>query len=121
VLGNLSWDPLHVRGFPHEHVEVCFEEVDEHAFLFRFKCLLDTEHTTVVRDDHILNVLDGLERAGRSLGLLEDILVIGSRLGMEPLGLDECLSELKAFNITLVCALIHSPYYDDPLRTGNLQ
>jgi hypothetical protein len=35
---------------------------------------------TVVGDDHILDVLGGLERAGHSLGRLEDILVVGSRL-----------------------------------------
>jgi hypothetical protein len=35
VIGNLSWDPLHVGGFPCEHIEVRFEEVDECAFLFR--------------------------------------------------------------------------------------
>jgi hypothetical protein len=52
VLGNLSRDPLHVGGFPREHVEVHFEEVDERAFLFRIKRRPDTERTTVVGDDH---------------------------------------------------------------------
>jgi hypothetical protein len=63
VLSDLSWDSLHVRGFPCEHVEVRFEEVDEHAFLFRIECHPDTERTAVVGDDHILDVLGGLERA----------------------------------------------------------
>jgi hypothetical protein len=37
VLGNLSRDPFHVGGFPHEHIVVRFEEVDERAFLFRIE------------------------------------------------------------------------------------
>jgi hypothetical protein len=65
---------------------------------------------TVVGDDHILDVLGGLERAGRSLGRLGDIPVLGSRLDVEPLGSDDCLSELKAFSVTLECALIRWPY-----------
>jgi hypothetical protein len=104
VLGNLSWDPLHVGGFPCEHIEVRFEEVDEHAFLFRIEHHPNTERTAVVGDDRILDVLGGLERAGRSLGRLRDILVLGPRLGAEPLGPDVCLSELKAFSVALVCA-----------------
>jgi hypothetical protein len=79
------------------------------------------ERTTVIGDDRILDVLSELERAGRSLGRLGDILVLGSRLDAEPLGPDDCLSELKASSVTLVCALIRRPYCDDPLRTGNLQ
>jgi hypothetical protein len=119
VLGNLSRDPLHVRGFPREHVEVRFEEVDDHAFLFRIERRPDTERTAIVGDDHILDVLGGLERAGCSLGRLGDILVIGSRLGVEPLGPDDCLSELKAFSVALECALIRSPYCD-PFGPGIL-
>jgi hypothetical protein len=42
VLGNLSRDPLHVEGFPCEHVEVRFEEVDERAFLFMIERRPDT-------------------------------------------------------------------------------
>jgi hypothetical protein len=68
VLDNLSRDPLHVGGFPCEHVEVCFEEVEERGFLFRIESRSDTEHTVVVGDDRILDVLGGLERAGRTLG-----------------------------------------------------
>jgi hypothetical protein len=37
-----------------------------------------------------------------------------------PLGPDECLHELKAFSVALVCTLIRSPYCGDSLRTGNL-
>jgi hypothetical protein len=85
VLGNLSRDPLHVGGFPREHVEVSFEEVDEHAFLFRIERRLDTERMTVVGDNHILDVLGELERASCSLGRLGDIFVLGWRLGVEPL------------------------------------
>jgi hypothetical protein len=80
VLGNLSRDPLHVGGFPREHVEVRFEEVDERAFLFRIERRPYTERTTVVGDDRILDVLGGLKRAGRSLRRLGDIVVIGSSL-----------------------------------------
>jgi hypothetical protein len=80
VLDNLSRDPLHVGGFPCKHIEVRFEEVDERAFLFRIEHRPNTERMTVVGDDHILDVLGGLERAGHSLGRLEDILVVGSRL-----------------------------------------
>jgi hypothetical protein len=68
VLGNLSRDPLHVRGFPCKHVEVRFEEVDERAFLFRIERRPNTESTAVVGDNHILDVLGELERAGRTLG-----------------------------------------------------
>jgi hypothetical protein len=68
VLGNLSQDPLHVRGFPCKHIEVRFEEVDERTFLFRIERHPDTERTTVVGDDRILDVLGGLKRAGRTLG-----------------------------------------------------
>jgi hypothetical protein len=68
VIGNLSRDPLHVGGFPCEHVEVRFEEVDERALLFRIEHRPDTDRTAVVKDDRILDILDGLERAGRSLG-----------------------------------------------------
>jgi hypothetical protein len=106
VLGNLSRDPLHVGGFPCKHIEVRFEEVDERAFLFRIERHPDTEHTTVVKDDRILDVLGGLERAGRTLGRLGDILVLGSRLGVEPPGPDGCLSKLEALSVTLVYALI---------------
>jgi hypothetical protein len=86
VLGNLSRDPLHVGGFPCKHIEVRFEEVDERAFLFRIERRPDTELAAIVGDDRILDILGGLERAGRSLGRLGDILVLGSRLGVEPLG-----------------------------------
>jgi hypothetical protein len=120
VLSNLSRDPLHVGGFPCKHIEVRFEEVDKHAFLFRIERHPDMERTAVVRDDRILDVLGGLERAGRSLGRLRDILVLGSRLDAEPLGPDDCFSELKALSVARICALIRWPYCDDPLRTGNL-
>jgi hypothetical protein len=76
-------------------------EVDERTFLFRIERCPDTERTTIVGDDRILDVLGELERAGRSLGRLKDILVLGSRLGAEPLGPDDCLSELKAFSVAL--------------------
>jgi hypothetical protein len=68
VLDDFSRDSLNVGGFPCKHIEVRFEEVDEHAFLFRIERRLDTERTAVVRDDRILDVLGGPERAGRSLG-----------------------------------------------------
>jgi hypothetical protein len=68
VLGNLSRDPLHVRGFPCKHIEVHFEEVNERAFLFRIEHRPDTERTAVVEDDRILDVLGGLERVDRTLG-----------------------------------------------------
>jgi hypothetical protein len=63
VLGNLSRDPLHVGGFPRKHVEVRFEEVDERAFLFRIEDRPDTEFAAIIGDDHILDVLGGLERS----------------------------------------------------------
>jgi hypothetical protein len=44
----------------------------------------------VVGDDCILDVLGGLERAGPTLGCFEDIPVLGTRLGVEPLGPDGC-------------------------------
>jgi hypothetical protein len=68
VLDNLSRDPLHVGGFPGQHVEVRFEEVDERAFLFRIERHPDTELAAIVRDDHVLDILGRLERAGRTLG-----------------------------------------------------
>jgi hypothetical protein len=68
VLGNLSRDPLHVGGFPCEHVEVRFEEVDERTFLFRIERRPDTERMTVIGDDRIPDALGRLERAGCSLG-----------------------------------------------------
>jgi hypothetical protein len=40
---------------------------------------------------------------------------------VEPLEPDGCFSELKAFNIAFVRALMHWPYCDDPLWSGNLQ
>jgi hypothetical protein len=61
VLGNLSRNPLHVGGFPFEHIEVLFEEVDEHAFLFRIERHPDTKCAAIIRDSHILDVLGGLE------------------------------------------------------------
>jgi hypothetical protein len=76
VLGNLSRDPLHVGGLPCKHIEVRFEEVDECAFLFRVERRPDTECTAIVGDDRILDILGRLERAGRSLGRLGDILVL---------------------------------------------
>jgi hypothetical protein len=85
VLGNLSRDPLHVGGFPCKHIDVRFEEVNERAFLFRIEHRPDTERTTIVGDGRILDVLGGLERVGRSLGQLGDILVLGRGLGVEPL------------------------------------
>jgi hypothetical protein len=106
VLGNISRDPLHVGGFPCKHIEVRFEEVDKLPFLFRIECHPDAESTVVVEDDHILDILGGLERAGRTLGRLGDILVLGTRLSMESLGLDGCFSELKALSVALVCALV---------------
>jgi hypothetical protein len=80
VFGNLSRDPIHVGGFPCKHIKVRFEKVNERAFLFRIERRPDTERTTVNRDDRILDILGRLERAGRSLGRLGDILVLGSRL-----------------------------------------
>jgi hypothetical protein len=109
VLGNLSRDPLHVGGFPCEHVEVHFEEVDERAFLFRIERRPDTELTAIVEDDRILDILGGLERAGRMLRRLGDVLVLGTRLSMEPRGPDSCFSELKALSIALVCTLVRRP------------
>jgi hypothetical protein len=79
VLSNLPRDPLHVGGFPCKHVEVRFEEVDECAFLFRIERHPDTERTAGVGDDCILDILGGLERAGRTLGRLGDIMVLGAR------------------------------------------
>jgi hypothetical protein len=113
VLSNLSRDPLHVGGFPREHVEVRFEEVDERAFLFRIERRTDTEFAAIVGDNRILDILGRLEGAGRTLGRLGDILVLGSRLSVEPLGPDGCFSELKALSVTLVCAMVRGPYYDD--------
>jgi hypothetical protein len=69
-------------------MEVRFEEVDERAFLFRIEHRPDKERTTVIEDDRILDVLGELESAGCSLGQLRDILVLGLRLGAEPLGCD---------------------------------
>jgi hypothetical protein len=94
VLDNLSRDPLHVGGFQGKHIEVRFEEVDERAFLFRIEPRPDTERTTVIRDNCILDILGELERAGCSLGRLEDILVLGRGLGVEPLGPDQYLRKL---------------------------
>jgi hypothetical protein len=102
VLSNLPRDLLHVEGFPCKHIEVRFEEVDELAFLFRIERRPDTECTTVVGDDHILDILGGLERAGRTLGRLGDILVLGARLDVKPLEPDGCFSELKALNVALI-------------------
>jgi hypothetical protein len=70
---------------------------------------------TIVGYDRILDILGGLKRAGRTLGRLGDILVLRTRLNSEPLGLNDCLSELKAFSVALECALICWPYCDDPL------
>jgi hypothetical protein len=79
------------------------------------------ERTAIVRNDRILDILGGLERAGRTLGRLEDILVLGARLGVEPLGSDGYFSELEALSVTLVHALVRWPYCDDPLWSRNLQ
>jgi hypothetical protein len=68
VLGKFSRDPLHVGGFPREHVKVRFDEVDEHAFLFRIERRPDTELAAITGDDRILDILGGLERAGRTFG-----------------------------------------------------
>jgi hypothetical protein len=92
VLGILSRDPLHVGGFPCEHVEVLFEEVDERSFLFRIERHPDTERAAVVADDRILDVLGGFGRAGCMLRRLGDILVLGTRLSVEPLRSDGCFS-----------------------------
>jgi hypothetical protein len=93
------------------HVEVHFEEVDERAFLFRIEHHPDTERVAIVGDDRILDILSGLERAGRSLGQLGNVSVLGGRLSVEPLGLDERFSELKAPCIAFECVLEHSPHY----------
>jgi hypothetical protein len=121
VLGNLPQDPLHVGGFPRKHVEVRFEEVDERTFLFRIERRPDTESTAIVGDDRILDILGELERAGRSLGGLGDVLVLGTRLGVEPRKPDGCFSELKALSIALVCALVRRPYCDDTPRSREFQ
>jgi hypothetical protein len=68
VLGNLSRDPLHVKGFQCEHVEVRLEEVDERAFLFRVEGRPDTKLAAIVRDDSVLDIPGGLEGADRTLG-----------------------------------------------------
>jgi hypothetical protein len=49
-------------------VEVRFEEVDERAFLFRIKRRPDMELASIVGGDRVLDILGGLERAGRTLG-----------------------------------------------------
>jgi hypothetical protein len=51
--------------------------------------------------DRILDILGGLKRVGRTLGRLRDILVLETRLGAEPLGTNDYLSELKAFSVAL--------------------
>jgi hypothetical protein len=121
VLGNLPRDPLHVGGFPRKHVEVRFEEVDERAFLFRVERHPDTESTAIIADYRILDILGRLERAGRTLGRLGDILILGTRLSVEPRRPDGCFSELKALSIALVCALVRRPYCDDTPRSGDFQ
>jgi hypothetical protein len=117
VLGNLSRDSLHVGGLPHKHFEVRFEEVDERAFLFRIEHRPDIERTAIVEDSCILDDFGGLERAGRSLGRLGDILVLGGTLGAEPLRLDQCLCKLEALSIALECAYV-VPIVMIPFRPG---
>jgi hypothetical protein len=34
---------------------------------------------------------------------------------------DQCLRKLETLSVALECALVRGPYYDDPLRAGNLQ
>jgi hypothetical protein len=121
VLGNLSRGPLHVGGFPRKHVEVRFEEVDERTFLFRIERRPDTEIAAIVGDDRILDILGRLERAGRTLERLRDVLVLETRLRVEPRGLDSCFSKLKALSVSLVCALVRRPYCDDTPRPGDFQ
>jgi hypothetical protein len=40
---------------------------------------------------------------------------------MEPLGPHQCLRKLETLIIAIECALVRSPYCDDPLRNGDLQ
>jgi hypothetical protein len=76
------------EGFHANTSRFAFEEVDERAFLFRIERRPDTERMAVVKDSRILDVLGRLESAGRSLGRVGDILVLGRWLGVEPLGPD---------------------------------
>jgi hypothetical protein len=34
VLGQLSWDSIHVRRLPYEHISVVLQKLDERDFLF---------------------------------------------------------------------------------------
>jgi hypothetical protein len=72
-------------------------------------------------DNRILDVLGDLEGAGRTLGRVGDVLVLGMRLGVEPRGPNNCFSELKALSVPLVCTLVRSPYCDDIPRPGDFQ
>jgi hypothetical protein len=123
VLDNLSRDSLHVKGFPCKHIKVRFEEVNECAFLFRIECHPDTECAAVIGDNRILDVLGRLERPGRTIGRLEDIRVLGGRFGVDPLELEERLSELKTLRIAFVYVLEHSPTVMTPFgpRIFNLR
>jgi hypothetical protein len=44
------------------------------------------EFAAIVGDDRILGILGRLKRAGRTLGQLGDVLVLGTRLSVEPRG-----------------------------------
>jgi hypothetical protein len=41
VLGQFSWDSLHIRKLPCEHVSVILQEPDERAFLFVIQARAD--------------------------------------------------------------------------------
>jgi hypothetical protein len=56
----------------------------------------DMELAAIVGDDRVLDVLGRLERAVRTLRRLGDVLVLRTRLSMEPREPDICFSELKA-------------------------
>jgi hypothetical protein len=69
----------------------------------------------------LTSLAGGLERAGRTLERLKDVLVLGTRPSLEPRGSGRCFSELKALNVALVCALVHRPYCDDTHRSRDFQ
>jgi hypothetical protein len=74
MLDDLPWNPQHVRGLPCKHVEVCSEEIDERAFLFRIERRPDTERAAIIRDGYLLG---RLKRGDHSLGCLGDVQVLG--------------------------------------------
>ena len=115
MLGDLPRYARHVRGTPREYVGIRTEEVDEHGFLFDVEGGTDPQRPVVGAGGVDQDELDGLCRLEHPCAMLgvRRLATESIEVDDEGLGLHESLGVLDAFDIAIVCMLIHGLDSDD--------